>query len=296
VGPRYFIGINYVYINSTALQITKVYSAIEGGNNYGNITVGIIINDINGVPIDQTNGDTLEKALTTFGLNTINLSTISDTYVLDVDLYSESKVKIGISSNSYFMHKNDFAKFFTSFWPEFWLREIAWLYIIAFSITLFNMLPLPVFDGDRMVKEFLDWGFGTDYKTTRKKTEKVKFQKDEKELKLTEYRLEKVDTVKILIENKTTVRDKTEIILAEDKYSLIDKIGDGFKDTVSLDLPEEAQLEEGSIIEISYEYWYDEKQRIKKPILNSLRYFTLFFVVGNFILSIIKFGGLLFWI
>jgi len=297
LGPRYYIGIGYEYISDTELQITRIDSVGEGGNNYDkNLTVGENIIEINGVPLNRTSGETLEKALTEFNLNTINLSTVSKTYILDVDLSSDSKVIIGIISNSYFMHKNDVAKFFTSFWPEFWFREIAWLFIIAFSITLFNMLPLPVFDGDRMVKELLNWGFGEDYKTTRKKTDKFRFKKDEMDLNLSEYRVEKVDKVKILIENQNIIRDQSEIILAEDKYNLIDKIGDGFKDTLSLNLPEQTKLEEGSLIEISYEYWYDEKRKIKKTILNLLRYFTLFIVVGNFILSFIKFGGILFWI
>ena len=83
------------------------------------------------------------------------------------------------------------------------------------------------------------------------------------------------------------------------KYKMLkpkDKIGDGFKDTVVLNLPEQTKLEEGSLIEISYEYWYDEKRKVKNSILNIIRYFTLFILVGNFILSIVKFGGILFWI
>jgi len=294
LGPRYYIGILYEYISDTELQITRIYSASEGGNNYNkNLTVGLNITKINGVPINQINGETLEKALTAFNLNTINFSTDSDTYILDVNT---TGVKIGIYSYPIFMHKNDVAKFFTSFWPEFWLREIVWLFVIAFSITLFNMLPLPVFDGDRIVKELLNWGFGEDYKTTRRKTDKVIFKKDEMDLNLSEYRVEKVDNVKILIENQNNIRDQTEIILPEDKYTLIDKIGDGFKDTLSLNLPEQTKLEDGSLIEISYEYWHDEKRKIKKTILNILRYFTLFILVGNFILSFVKFGGILFWI
>ncbi|NVM36554.1 MAG: site-2 protease family protein [Candidatus Lokiarchaeota archaeon] len=293
LGPRYYLGILYEYISDTQLQITRIYSASESGNNYNkNLTVGLNITKINGVPINRISGETLGKALTEFNLNTINFSTDSETYILDVNTIG---VKIGIYPNSYFMHKNDVAKFFTSFWPEFWLREIAWLFIIAFSITLFNMLPLPVFDGDRIVKELLNWGFGEDYKTTRKKTDKVSFKKDEMDLNLSEYRVEKVDSVKILIGNQN-IRDQSEIILPEDKYTLIDKIGDGFKDTLSLNLPEQTKLEEGSLIEISYEYWYDEKSKIKKRILNSLRYFTLFILAGNFILSFIKFGGVIFWI
>ncbi|MBA7643983.1 hypothetical protein ES703_51718 [subsurface metagenome] len=294
LGPRYFIGIEFEYISITELQITKIYTKDEEGNNYNkSLDLNLIIIEIDGVPINRTGGYTLEKALLKFPLNTINLSTDSETFVLDVRLIG---VKIGIISNPYFMHKNDFAKFFTSFWPEFWLREIAWLFIIAFSITLFNMLPLPIFDGDRIVKELLNWGFGEEYKTTRKKKDKVRFKKDETDLNLSEYRVEKVDNVKIIIEEKSGVREQSEIILSEDNYNLIDKIGDGFKDTVVLNLPEQTTLEEGSLIEISYEYWYDEKRKVKNSILNIIRYFTLFIIAGNFILSFIKFGGIMFWI
>ena len=151
LGPQYYLGILYEYISDNVIQITKIYSATEGGNNYDKgLTVGLNITKINNKSINRISGVTLEKELTNLNLNNINLSTASDTYFLDVDTIG---VKIGISSTSYFMHKNDLAKFFTSFWPEFWFREIIWLFVIAFSITLFNMLPLTVFDGDRIVKE-----------------------------------------------------------------------------------------------------------------------------------------------
>jgi membrane-associated protease RseP (regulator of RpoE activity) len=297
LGPRYYIGIRYRYTSDTELEITKIYSATEGGNNDDkNMTVGDKIIEINGVPINRISGDTLEKALTTFNLNTINLSTASETFILDVDLDPDSKVKIGIYRNTYFMHKNDFAKFFTNLWPEFWLRELVWLFIIAFSVTLFNMLPLPVFDGDRIVKELLNWGFGEDYKKTKKKVDKIKFKKDEKVLNLSEYRVDKINYVKILMGDEKTDLKRDEILLAEDKYNLIDKIGAGFKDSLSLDLPEQAEITEDSLIEVSYEHWYDEKRKIKSTILNTLRYFTLFIVIGNFILSFINFGGFLFWV
>ncbi|MFW9988618.1 MAG: site-2 protease family protein [Candidatus Odinarchaeota archaeon] len=293
LGPRYYLGILYEYTSNTTLKITKIYSIKEGGNNYNkNLTVGLNITKINGIPINLTSGETLGKALTLFNLNKINFSTDSETYILDVNTIG---VQIGIYSNSYFMHKNEVAKFFTSFWPEFWLREIAWLFIIAFSVTILNTLPIPIFDGDRIVKELLNWGFGEEYKTTRKKKERIKFKKDDLDLNLSEYRVEKIEYVKILMGNQNNTRDLPEIILPEDKYGLIDKIGDGFKDTLSLNLPEQNKLEENSIIEVSYEYWYDEKRKIKNMILNILRYFSLFIFAGNMILSFIKFGGILFW-
>ena len=294
LGPRYYLGIGYDYISNTELQITKIYTESEGGNNFDtNLTEGSIINKINGILINQTKGDTLGKALTSFSLTNLTFSTVSDNYTLNVDVVG---VVIGIYSKSYFMHKNDIAKFFTSFWPEFWLREIIWLFVLAFSVTLFNLLPLPVFDGDRIVKELLNWGFGEDYKTLKKKTEKVMFKKDDNDIYLSEYRVEKVDSVKILIESQFRGKEQSEIILAEDKYSLVDKIGDGFKDTISLNLPEQTELKEGSLFEISYEYWHDEKRKIKRTILNSLRLITLVIIVGSLVLSIIKFGTFFFWI
>jgi hypothetical protein len=158
------------------------------------------------------------------------------------------------------------------------------------------MLPLPVFDGDRIVKELINWGFGEEYKSTKNKTDKIPYNKDEKDLNLSEYRVEKIESVKIIMGDKKKVIEKSEILLTDDKYSLIDKIGDGFKDSVSLNLPEYTQLEENSMFEVTYEYWYDEKRKIKNTLLNIIRYITLVIILGNFVLSFIKFGGLLFWI
>ncbi len=294
LGPRYYTGILYEYINDTTLHITKIYSESEGGNNFNTtLTEGLKINKINGVPINQTKGDTLDKALTVYDLQNLTLSMDTENYTLNVNV---TGVVVGISTYSYYMHKNDVAKFFTSFWPEFWLRELLWLFVIAFSITLFNMLPLPIFDGDRIVKELLNWGIGEDYKSIKKKREKFYFTKEEKDYELSEYRVEKINSIEIIMDDQSRFDNSSRIILAEEKYELIDKIGDGFKDTVSLNLPEQKTLPEGSKIEISYDYRYDEKKKTKKIILNSLRFITLFIIAGNFILSFVNFRGLLFWI
>jgi len=295
LGPRYNIGIRYKYVSDgTELEIVKIYQEKEGGNNFDkNLTVGLKIDKINGIMINQSKGNTLEKILTSFNLESINLSSGTHTWILDVDTEG---ILIGIYSNSYFMHKNEYGKFLTSFFPEFLLREFIWLYIISFSITLFNMLPLPVFDGDRMVKELLNWGIGEQYKSKKKKKDVFRFDKNDNELELSEYRVENIEVVKILIEDQLRTTNKSEIILAKDKYDLIDRIGDGFKDTVSLKLPEQTKLEKNTIIEVSYEYWYDENKKLKRTIINLIRLITLFIVVANFILSYIKFGWLFFWI
>lgn len=193
------------------------------------------------------------------------------------------------------MYRNGIAKFLTSFWPEFWLREFLWLFMIAFSITLFNMLPLPVFDGDRMVKELINWGIGENYKSLKKKKEKFYFKKADNNYELSEYRVNKIDSINIIMKDRWRSIEPSTIKLSEEKFEIIDKIGDGFKDTVVLNLPEETNLTEDAVIEISYEYYYDEKRKTKNLILNSLRIITLFIIAGNFILSFIKFGSFFFW-
>ena len=294
LGPRYYTGIRYEYINGTELQITKIFRESEGGNNFNtNLTVGLIFNKINGVPINQTKGDTLGKALTLFNVNNLTLGTGTENYTLNINVIG---VVIGIYSNLYFMHKNDVAKFLTSFWPVFWFTELSMLFMIAFSITFFNMLPLPIFDGDRIVKELINWGIGEDYKSLKKKKDKFIFKIDEKNYELSEYRVDKINSIEIIMDDESKFSNSSRITLAEDKYELFDKIGDGFKDTVSLNLPEQKKLPEGSRIEISYDHWYDEKRKIKRRIMNSIRLITFIFVLGTFILSFIKFGDLLFWI
>ncbi len=295
LGPRYYLGILYEYISDgSEIRITKVLTEIEGGINYNkNLTEGLIINKINGISVNLTNGNTLARALTSFNLVSLNLSTDTETFILDVDIEG---VVIGIYSNLYFFPLNNLAKLFTNNWPEFLLREISWLFVIAFSITLFNMLPLPIFDGDRIVKELVNWGIGDDFKAIKKKIDRAIYKKGEDEITLSEYRVEEVDYVKIVLKDQLKVGDRSDVLLAKEKYQLIDKIGDGFKDSILLNLPEKTSLEDGSLIEVSYNYWYDEKRKTKKRILNTIRLITLFIVLGNFILSFIKFGGLFFWL
>ncbi|MCK4686683.1 MAG: hypothetical protein KAT66_00980, partial [Candidatus Lokiarchaeota archaeon] len=125
---------------------------------------------------------------------------------------------------------------------------------------------------------------------------KYQFTPDAYEYDLSEYRVENVNSVKISIQDPSKIKEPSEILLSEDNYNLIDKFGDGFKETLILDLPEQSKLDKNSIVEISYEYWYDRKRPLKRAIINTLRLFTLIIVAGNLILSIVKFGSPTFWI
>ena len=295
VGPRYKLGILYEYISNDKLQITYIFSKEEDGNNYNrHLERNLIITKINGTYINQNKGKTLEKILTKFNLTKLKLTSESGkNYYLDLDL---DGVFIGIYSKLYWMPKNDIAKLLGGDTPEFLLREIIWLWIIAFSVTLFNMLPLPIFDGFRVVKELVNWGIGEDYKTKRKKKEKLMFKRKENNYGLSEYRVENVETVKIIMGSKSPYTERSEIIVNKNNFELIDKIGDGYKSTISFNLPENTNLKDNSLIEVTYEYWYDEKKKIKKTILYIISLIILIIIAGNFILSYIKLGSVTFWI
>jgi membrane-associated protease RseP (regulator of RpoE activity) len=281
VGPRYDIGIRYAYIpNGTGLIITYNFSSSTETN--------ILINKVNGTAINTSNGNTLELLLTDFNLKAINLTTATgDDYILDIEVVGAF---IGVQSNSYWMHKNDFAKFFTSNWPDFLIKELVWLFIISFSITLFNMMPLPIFDGDRFLKELIDWIFGDDYKSKKKKIDRLVYKGTDTECQLTEYRVENIEYVKILLKEDYESGQNSEVLLGKDNYELIDSIGDGFKDTVSVKLPETTKLKKKSVFEVSFEYLQDDKRKIKRIVLNAIRLVALGLILGNFVLSFSIFG------
>ncbi len=295
LGPRYNIGIYYEYTSNDELTISRVYSKEEGGNNYNkNLKENTVITKINGHEIDVNDGKTLEKVLTTDNLTKIKLTSDSGkNYYLDVELEG---VVIGILTTVYWMPTNAVSKFFTGNFPGFLLRELLWLWIIAFSITLFNMLPLPIFDGDRIVKELINSRVGSDFKEKKIKKDKLLFKKEEKIYTLIEYRVEKILSVKFVIKDKLEPGTQKEVILGESNYSLIDKFGSGYKDSISFNLPQSSTISDNSIIEISYEYWHDAKKQKKKNILNAIRLVTLVIVGGNFIISLMKFGTATFWI
>ena len=194
------------------------------------------------------------------------------------------------------MHKNDFAKLFTSNWPVFLFGELLWLFMISFSITLFNMMPLPIFDGDRFLKELVNWKFGENYKSKRKKKDRLIYKGTDTECKLTEYRVENIESVKILLKDSKKGDPNSEILLGKDNYELVDKIGDGFKDTVLVTLPETTKLKINSVFEVYYEYWHDDKRKIKSIVINTIRIIASGLIIGNFVLSFMNFGFGLFWL
>jgi membrane-associated protease RseP (regulator of RpoE activity) len=277
LGPK--IPLRYTYINISAIRINYNYTTNE--------EVNITITKINGIDINKSAGITFWSFRTKYTLDNITLSaTNGRTYTYKI---KDGEPYVGVTSVVTYMYKNDFGKILTNFFPEFISREIFWLFLIAFSVTLFNMLPLPIFDGDRMVKELVHWVVGEKYEEKGEKEERFIYDSESDELELSEYRVEKINYVKFTWgENQQKKENK--ITLGEDNYKLIDKIGDGFKSTISLDLHADSKIKEGAEISVSYTYWKDTKTQLKKNIVNGIRIITLVIVGLNFLISIMKFG------
>jgi membrane-associated protease RseP (regulator of RpoE activity) len=292
LGPRYNIGIIWEKVSNNEIRITRVYTEEEGGNNYDKgLTQDLIITEINDTKINFKEGYTLEKVLTNFNLKQIKLTTEEGKiYTLDVEVVG---VLIGILTNSYWLPRNTVSAFFTGNFPELLFRELIWLFIIGFSITLFNMMPVPIFDGDRTIKELIEWAFGTKFDQIKQGKDKFTYNEDEKIYNLSEYRVKTIESINLISKRGENQEDK--IILGEKNYDLIDDIGDGFQDSVKLNFPEKTSLSKNSRIEISYEYEYDSQEKIKKPLLNFIRIFTTGLIVANFILSFLTIGIITFW-
>ncbi|MFX1398940.1 MAG: site-2 protease family protein [Promethearchaeota archaeon] len=295
LGQRYYYGFTIERYNETAIRINNVDSLSEGGNNY-HLTEGLIITQVNGTDINYTNGDTFEKHLVNFGLVELNITSL-DSIVYSINL-TDDGIYIGYALSSlYWMHTNEISKFFGPFWPDFATKEIFWLFVLSFSLALFNLLPIPVFDGDRVVKEIVDLSVGEgNYTSKKKRKDRFYSDKSKTNYDLLEYRIDKIDSVKIKILENGKISERNEEILSPDQYELVDSIGDGYNDSIRLKSPQNSTLKEKSLIEVKYEYWSDEKASKKKVILNSIRIITSFIVLGNFILSFVRFGFSLFWV
>ncbi|MEJ2293372.1 MAG: hypothetical protein P8Y23_01220, partial [Candidatus Lokiarchaeota archaeon] len=167
----------------------------------------------------------------------------------------------------------------------------------SFSITIFNMMPIPGFDGDRIIREIIKWIFGEKYGSTkRKRTERFIYRGDDTDCHLQEYHVIDVESIKIYLKGKSNDKGKSEILLGENNYKLVDTTGSGSYDTVSIILPEDTKIQENTTFELTYEYLYDENNRKKKPLLNFIRILSLGLIIGTFALSFINFGLTFFWI
>lgn len=64
LGHRAFVGLITESVNNTMFRVNQVYTFEEGGNNFGKIPQGVVINKVNGIDLDYNEGITFEWLLT----------------------------------------------------------------------------------------------------------------------------------------------------------------------------------------------------------------------------------------
>ncbi len=300
-------------------QVESVLTPEEGGYNYGNLSSGDVIVGLKEagstgdfIYLDGEHGITLNYILMnqdpqihlapgdhlTMLIYLPHEDRFTEKGVVLGPLYNDKNevvgVYIGILTSTYYMPLGFLGKLFTGDWPVFLFTEFVWLWVIAFSVTIFNLLGLPIFDGDRMLKEVIYGIVGENYDQLKLKKDRFEFNKEEKFYGLSEFRVSEIEEVRIYLQEKVSknqdISNTDELTLNTNYYQLVDKIGDGFKSTLELKLPESSTISKKSTLEVRYKYWFDEKKPKKQLILNTIRIITLILLGGNFLLSFLKFG------
>jgi hypothetical protein len=200
-------------------------------------------------------------------------------------------VFIGIQSSPYWIPKNSFSQFLGGKFPLWLEKELFYFYMVAFSVTLFNMLPLPIFDGNRILREIVHWIVGTKWGAKTQKKIKIHFDPDESDYALMEYNITKIIDVEMDLSSHAHP-DLVDPV----KFIPLDTINDNFIDTIRFDLHAGTLPDPGTQFTITVEYIKDEKARLKNRIVLAVGLITTGLVLTNFLLSYLLLGNITFWI
>jgi membrane-associated protease RseP (regulator of RpoE activity) len=170
--------------------------------------------------------------------------------------------------------------------PNTLYAEIFWLFQIAISVTIFNMMPLPIFDGDKCVYEVINH-FIKPRKEKKNIKEQFVLSKSEKTCELRQLNVESVQSVIVLPDRNKPGEVAIELTEHRD-YQVTDSDGDGKIDHVTFELSE--QDLNGRAVEVEYNAEVDATEGKKQKIMNVIRVIALVIILSNFIVSAITMG------
>jgi len=81
---------------------------------------------------------------------------------------NSSRGYIGIYTFNYYPPRNMFSKMLGIMTPYYFFEVINWTFLLSLSLAIFNMLPIPFFDGDRLINDLI-----REWMKKHKKTEKT---------------------------------------------------------------------------------------------------------------------------
>ncbi len=309
-----YLGLNIEKKSDNSVNITEVFKNItESGINEENIPKNTIITKINGIQISLTNQSFKEFFATNFSPKPGDTLIFTDENKINYSLVVTEKpvipVFIGIQTQLYWVPSNWLGRSIGGLFPYEINLFFIFTFMISFSLALFNLLPISIFDGGRMMKEIINLAIGTK-NIDKKAKKKLLYEYDIENSKqhLFTHNINEIIKVKELIPIENTSINENESVnngeiekrngkAFKDRdliYNTHDTSNDGFIDTVEIIYDQ--IIEKNRIIEVEIEYEQDLKEIPKKRIYRIISSIMGILLLASFIISIIKFGNSLFWL
>nr|MDO8108758.1 site-2 protease family protein [Candidatus Sigynarchaeota archaeon] len=282
----------------SALSIRTVYTTAQGGHNEGVLFPGDVLHEINGTRLSDLNlslssylynqvhqNDTLACLITRNG---VNQTIMVLTGLPPPEASNQSIAFIGIQSEAWWPARDWLGTWLGGTFPNTLQLEFYWLWAISISVTIFNMMPLPIFDGDKCIYEVISY-FIKPRKEIQEVKDKFVIGKDSKTCELSHVNVQGVNSVVVLPNRRNQEKESMAIELTEHMdYQITDSDGDGKMDHVSFELSDKDLA--GITVEISYNADVDTNESKKQYIMNIIRVIALVLIFGNFVISGITMG------
>jgi membrane-associated protease RseP (regulator of RpoE activity) len=284
----------------TALSLRTVYATDQGGYNQGNLFPGDVLFEINGTALnDYTfNGSRVEnvqQALSYYLHFNVTQNDTLDCLIKrnNVDIhvtvqtgpppsgYNQTLAFIGLQSELWWPSRDWLGALLGGTFPNTLQLELFWLWTISISVTIFNMMPIPIFDGDKCVNEVINY-FIKPRKVKQQVKDQFNLSKTSKTCELNNIDVEAVQKVSVLPGRKAMDEPSLELVEHKD-YQVTDSDGDGKIDHVTFEISDK-QLD-GKVVEIEYTADVDANDFKKRIIMNVIRVIALILILGNFIVS-----------
>ena len=145
-----------LYAAPAGVLITDVVNGTPASKVF---TPGVIIFEINGTVVH--NVEEFHNYLVNVSPNqTLVFNTSEGVLRLTTARHpaNSSRGYIGIYTFNYYPSKNIFGKMLGTMAPYYLFEVVNWTFLLSLSLAIFNMLPIPFFDGDRVVSDLVrDW-------------------------------------------------------------------------------------------------------------------------------------------
>ncbi|MHA1767456.1 MAG: site-2 protease family protein [Promethearchaeota archaeon] len=309
-----YVGMNINKMSENSINITEVFkNDTESGINEGRIPENVIITKINGIQISLSNQTFKEFIANKIAPKPGDFLVFTDENEINYTIITTKKpilpVFIGIQTQAYWVPSNWFGRLIGGVFPNEVNLFLTFTFMISLSLALFNLLPISIFDGGRMIKEIINLIIGTK-EIEKEARKKLLYEYDKKDPKqhLFTHSVNKIINVKAIIPEIHSLNDKNEEEQAEDikkreknnisyinlPYNFYDTSTDGFIDTI--EITDDQNIKDKSKIEVEIEYEHDLREKPKQLIYRAISLFMVILLIASFIISYIKFGKTLFWL